>query len=77
MYICLLYSEDQYYNISDIFSLIILYCINEVHVFWQLNETPLHAASRGGKLKVIQLLFDKGASIDEVDEVSDITSHIL
>ena len=38
-------------------------------------ETPLHYASRKGKVDAIKVLLEKGANIDHVDNVSKITLY--
>lgn len=35
-----------------------------MYVCWQHNITPLHVASKWGKLQMVEFLIDKGACID-------------
>ena len=44
-------------------------------MFWQDGETPLYVASSEGNVGAIQLLLQKGANINEADEVSNITLY--
>ena len=39
-------------------------------MFWQSGDTPLHVASRKGNVGAIQLLLQKGANINEANNVS-------
>ena len=46
--------------------------LQHVHLIQlQDNKTPLHYAAEGGNESVVQVLLDKGASVDHVDKVSD------
>ena len=44
-------------------------------MFWQSGETPLHVTSSQGNVGAIQLLLQKGANVNETDEVSNITPY--
>ena len=41
-------------------------------MLWQFGDTPLHEASGEDNVGAIQLLLQKGANINEADEVSNI-----
>jgi len=61
-------STSSFHKINYAITNAPLYCV--ICYFLQIGHTPIHLASSGGHVEVVEKLISSGANVNVVDEVS-------